>query len=112
MLFLLQSASITLVYLLVNMKGQYFLKCLLTLKVLSNFSLFFKVDGNNSTLSMSVHFKTLKRLVEEHTFSEILIPLQSVMIPTLPSIPGTHANHDPFPGCWAYIAGFDDAVRL
>lgn len=61
---------------------------------------------------MNIHFKTLKRLVEEPTFSEILIPLQSVMIPTLPSIPGTHANHDPFPGCWAYIAGFDDVVRL
>lgn len=61
---------------------------------------------------MNIHFKTLKRLVEEHTFSEILIPLQSVMIPTLPSIAGTHANHDPFPGRWAYIAGFDDAVRL
>uniref|UniRef100_A0A8C6JKG4 Serine/threonine-protein kinase ATR n=1 Tax=Melopsittacus undulatus TaxID=13146 RepID=A0A8C6JKG4_MELUD len=70
------------------------------------------VDGNSSTLSMSIHFKTLKRLVEEHTFSEILIPLQSVMIPTLPSIPGTHANHDPFPGCWAYIAGFDDTVEI
>ncbi|KAJ7409859.1 hypothetical protein WISP_111676 [Willisornis vidua] len=70
------------------------------------------VDGNSSTLSMNMHFKTLKRLVEEHTFSEILIPLQSVMIPTLPSIPGTHANHDPFPGCWAYIAGFDDTVEI
>ncbi|KAG6929988.1 ATR serine/threonine kinase [Chelydra serpentina] len=70
------------------------------------------VDGNNSTLSMSVHFKTLKKLVEEQTFSEILIPLQSVMIPTLPSIPGTHSNHDPFPGRWAYIAGFDDTVEI
>ncbi|XP_014733404.1 PREDICTED: serine/threonine-protein kinase ATR isoform X1 [Sturnus vulgaris] len=70
------------------------------------------VDGNSSTLSMNIHFKALKRLVEEHTFSEILIPLQSVMIPTLPSIPGTHANHDPFPGCWAYIAGFDDTVEI
>ncbi|XP_065530996.1 serine/threonine-protein kinase ATR isoform X2 [Lathamus discolor] len=70
------------------------------------------VDGNSSTLSMNIHFKTLKRLVEERTFSEILIPLQSVMIPTLPSIPGTHANHDPFPGCWAYIAGFDDTVEI
>ncbi|XP_067399504.1 serine/threonine-protein kinase ATR [Emydura macquarii macquarii] len=70
------------------------------------------VDGNNSTLSMNIHFKTLKKLVEEQTFSEILIPLQSVMIPTLPSIPGTHSNHDPFPGRWAYIAGFDDTVEI
>ncbi|XP_014458350.1 serine/threonine-protein kinase ATR isoform X2 [Alligator mississippiensis] len=70
------------------------------------------VDGNSSTLSMSIHFKSLKKLVEEQTFSEILIPLQSVMIPTLPSTVGTHSNHDPFPGCWAYIAGFDDTVEI
>ncbi|XP_045440082.1 serine/threonine-protein kinase ATR isoform X5 [Pipistrellus kuhlii] len=70
------------------------------------------VDGNCSTLSMSTHFKMLKKLVEESTFSEILIPLQSVMIPTLPSILGTHANHDPFPGHWAYIASFDDTVEI
>ncbi|KAM9030987.1 serine/threonine-protein kinase ATR isoform X1 [Sarcophilus harrisii] len=68
--------------------------------------------GSSSTLSMNVHFKTLKKLVEEPTFSEILIPLQSVMIPTLPSTPGTHVNHDPFPGHWAYISGFDDVVEI
>uniref|UniRef100_F7FJ30 Serine/threonine-protein kinase ATR n=1 Tax=Ornithorhynchus anatinus TaxID=9258 RepID=F7FJ30_ORNAN len=71
-----------------------------------------QVDGNSSTLSMSVHFRMLKKLVEEKTFSEILIPLQSVMIPTLPSTSGTHTNHDPFPGLWAYIAGFDDVVEI
>ncbi|XP_075717588.1 serine/threonine-protein kinase ATR isoform X2 [Rhinoderma darwinii] len=72
------------------------------------------VDGNTATLSMSVHFKLLKKLVEEPTFSEILIPLQSVMIPTLPSTAGKrdHADHDPFPGHWAYIAGFDDVVEI
>ncbi|XP_014987478.3 serine/threonine-protein kinase ATR isoform X2 [Macaca mulatta] len=73
------------------------------------------VDGSSSTLSMRTHFKMLKKLVEEATFSEILIPLQSVMIPTLPSILGTHANHashEPFPGHWAYIAGFDDMVEI
>ncbi|KAM4771138.1 serine/threonine-protein kinase ATR [Rhinophrynus dorsalis] len=72
------------------------------------------VDGNTSTLSMSVHFKLLKKLVEEATFSEILIPLQSVMIPTLPSTAGKrdHADHDPFPGHWAYISGFDDTVEI
>lgn len=72
----------------------------------------FQVNGNTSTLSMSIHFKSLKKLVEEQTFSEILIPLQSVMIPTLPSVPGTHSNHDPFPGHWAYIAGFEDTVNI
>ena len=71
----------------------------------------FQVDGNSATLSMSVHFKQLKRLVEEHTFSQILIPLQSVLIATLPSTGGANTQHDAFPGHWAYLDGFEDIVR-
>uniref|UniRef100_A0AAY4APV8 Serine/threonine-protein kinase ATR n=1 Tax=Denticeps clupeoides TaxID=299321 RepID=A0AAY4APV8_9TELE len=70
------------------------------------------VDGNGATLSMSVHFKMLKRLVEEPTFSQILIPLQAVLIPTLPSTEGANPNHDAFPGHWVYLAGFDDTVEI
>lgn len=70
------------------------------------------VDGNSVTLSISVHFKQLKRLVEEPTFSQILIPLQSVLIPTLPSTGGANPNHDPFPGHWAYLDGFEDSVEI
>uniref|UniRef100_A0AAY5ESI2 Serine/threonine-protein kinase ATR n=1 Tax=Electrophorus electricus TaxID=8005 RepID=A0AAY5ESI2_ELEEL len=70
------------------------------------------VDSSGSTLSMSVHFKMLKRLVEEPSFSEILIPLQSVLIPTLPSTGGANPNHDAFPGHWVYLAGFDDTVEI
>ncbi|XP_068136880.1 serine/threonine-protein kinase ATR isoform X2 [Hyperolius riggenbachi] len=72
------------------------------------------VKDNSGPLSMSVDFKLLKKLVEEPTFSEILIPLQSVMIPTLPSTVGKrdHTDHDPFPGRWAYIAGFGDVVEI
>ncbi|KAK5917220.1 hypothetical protein CgunFtcFv8_012127 [Champsocephalus gunnari] len=70
------------------------------------------VDGNSTTLSMSVHFKLLKRLVEEPTFSQILIPLQSVLIPTLPSTGGANPEHDAFPGHWAYLAGFEDTVEI
>lgn len=69
-----------------------------------------QVDGNSTTLSVSVHFKQLKRLVEEPTFSQILIPLQSVLIPTLPSTGGANSQHDAFPGHWAYLDGFDDVV--
>ncbi|MGH0145669.1 UNVERIFIED_CONTAM: hypothetical protein FKN15_015304 [Acipenser sinensis] len=67
---------------------------------------------DSPTFSMSIHFKLLKKLVEEPTFSQILIPLQSVMMPTLPSTAGAHANHEPFPGHWAYIAGFDDTIEV
>ncbi|MEQ2271045.1 hypothetical protein XENORESO_020637, partial [Xenotaenia resolanae] len=70
------------------------------------------VDGNSTTLSMSVHFKQLKRLVEEPTFSQILIPLQSVLIPTLPSTGGANTQHDAFPGHWAYLDGFEDVVEI
>lgn len=70
-----------------------------------------QVNGNSTTLSMSIHFKQLKRLVEEPTFSQILIPLQSVLIPTLPSTGGENTQHDAFPGHWAYLDGFEDSVR-
>ncbi|XP_049917731.1 serine/threonine-protein kinase ATR [Epinephelus moara] len=70
------------------------------------------VDGNSTTLSMGVHFKQLKRLVEEPTFSQILIPLQSVLIPTLPSTGGANTEHDAFPGHWAYLDGFEDSVEI
>lgn len=70
-----------------------------------------QVDGTSTTLSMSVHFKQLKRLVEEPTFSQVLIPLQSVLIPTLPSTGGANKQHDAFPGHWAYLDGFEDTVR-
>ncbi|XP_027130563.1 serine/threonine-protein kinase ATR [Larimichthys crocea] len=70
------------------------------------------VDSNSTTLSMCVHFKQLKRLVEEPTFSQILIPLQSVLIPTLPSTGGANTKHDAFPGHWAYLDGFEDIVEI
>ncbi|KAM6912554.1 serine/threonine-protein kinase ATR isoform 1-T1 [Xenentodon cancila] len=70
------------------------------------------VDGNSTILTMSVHFKQLKRLVEEPTFSQILIPLQSVLIPTLPSTGGANTHHDAFPGHWAYLDGFEDCVEI
>ncbi|KAM8833099.1 serine/threonine-protein kinase ATR [Synchiropus picturatus] len=70
------------------------------------------VDGNTTTLSMSVHFKPLKRLVEDSTFSQILIPLQAVLIPTLPSTSGANTNHDAFPGHWVYLDSFDDTVEI
>ncbi|CAN9502464.1 unnamed protein product [Ophioblennius macclurei] len=70
------------------------------------------VDGNSATLSMGVHFKQLKNLVEESTFSQILIPLQSVLIPTLPSTGGANTQHDAFPGHWAYLESFEDAVEI
>uniref|UniRef100_A0A8C9W212 Serine/threonine-protein kinase ATR n=1 Tax=Scleropages formosus TaxID=113540 RepID=A0A8C9W212_SCLFO len=70
------------------------------------------VDGSSTTLSMGIHFKLLKRLVQETTFSQILIPRQSVLIPTLPSTGGANPSHDAFPGHWVYLAGFDDSIEI
>nr|XP_023680216.1 serine/threonine-protein kinase ATR isoform X1 [Paramormyrops kingsleyae] len=70
------------------------------------------VDGSSTTLSMSVHFKLLKRLIQEPTFSQVLIPRQTVLIPTLPSTSGANPAHDAFPGPWVYLAGFDDNIEI
>ncbi|XP_077417783.1 serine/threonine-protein kinase ATR isoform X2 [Vanacampus margaritifer] len=71
-----------------------------------------QVNNDSSKFSMSVHFKHLKRLVEEPTFSQILIPLQSVLIPTLPYTGGANTTHDAFPGHWVYLDGFEDQVEI
>ena len=45
------------------------------------------------------------------SFSDIVVPLQSAMTVTLPSGPGSHLGHNPFPGSLACIAGFEDTVK-
>ncbi|XP_064619014.1 serine/threonine-protein kinase ATR-like [Lineus longissimus] len=71
-----------------------------------------KVEGNIVTISMAQHFRTLKRLVEDNRFSRILVPLQSALTVTLPSTPGSHAEHDAFPEQNVYISGFEDTVEI
>ena len=46
------------------------------------------------------------------SFSDIVVPLQSAMTVTLPSGPGSHLDHNPFPGSLACIAGFEDTVKI
>eukprot|EP00058_Branchiostoma_floridae_P009059 XP_002594547.1 hypothetical protein BRAFLDRAFT_104468 [Branchiostoma floridae] len=70
------------------------------------------VDPGVQHFSLSLHFKSLKRLLEDRKFSPILMPLQSALTVTLPSGPGPHANHEPFPAALVYIAGFEDTVEL
>ena len=45
-------------------------------------------------------------------FSQILIPLQSLMTVTLPPGEGMPSNHDPFPNTKAYIDGIEDTVSF
>ncbi|XP_074649776.1 serine/threonine-protein kinase ATR-like [Tubulanus polymorphus] len=70
------------------------------------------VEKNVTTLSISQHFKSLKRLVDDKNFSSIMLPLQSTLTPSLPITPGCHADHNPFPGQQVYLSGFEDAVDI
>ncbi|XP_077973819.1 serine/threonine-protein kinase ATR-like isoform X2 [Styela clava] len=82
------------------------------------------------SLSISTHFKPLKKLVEESSFSEILLPLQRFMTVTLPqgdtvgtsvqeqSTSGRSSSnaptrsHDPFPEHAVHIVGFEDIIEV
>ncbi|XP_064607735.1 serine/threonine-protein kinase ATR-like [Liolophura sinensis] len=65
-----------------------------------------------STLSMTQHFRPLRRLLEDSQFSSILMPLQDAMTVTLPSGNESLENHDPFPGQQIYIDGFEDTIEI
>ncbi|XP_060075850.1 serine/threonine-protein kinase ATR-like, partial [Ylistrum balloti] len=67
--------------------------------------------GSNN-MSVSQHFKPLKRLLDDSNFSSIILPLQSNMTVMLPSTPGSHATHDPFPAKEVYISGINDVVEI
>lgn len=43
-------------------------------------------------------------------FGPILLPLQSAMRVTLPSTPGSHVDHNPFPTDPIFLQGFEDGV--
>ncbi|ELT94946.1 hypothetical protein CAPTEDRAFT_164972 [Capitella teleta] len=67
--------------------------------------------GRN-TLSISHHFKPLLRLVEDNHFSQILIPLERLMTPTLPVVAMPTGSHDPFPSNQLFISGIEDTVEI
>ncbi|KAK2190032.1 hypothetical protein NP493_91g01005 [Ridgeia piscesae] len=70
------------------------------------------IDGSTAVLSLSQHFKPLKRLVEDRHFSRVMLPLQSLMVVSLPSVDITPASHSPFPGTPVYIAGIEDTIEV
>ncbi|KAJ8029668.1 Serine/threonine-protein kinase ATR [Holothuria leucospilota] len=70
------------------------------------------VDRDCNLLSINKDFRSLKRLVTDKNFSQIIVPLQSLMTVTLPSTQTPHKRHDPFPASAVYICGFDDGVEV
>ncbi|XP_063432068.1 serine/threonine-protein kinase ATR-like [Mytilus trossulus] len=67
---------------------------------------------NALTISVTQHFRPLKRLLEDSNFSKILVPLQSSMTVTLPNTPGLHQDHNPFPCNEVFIKGFEDTIEV
>ncbi|XP_052214022.1 serine/threonine-protein kinase ATR-like isoform X2 [Dreissena polymorpha] len=63
-------------------------------------------------ITISQYFRSLKRLFEDSSFSEILVPLQCLMTVNLPLCSDTSMEHDPFPANLVYIRGFDDNVEI
>nr|XP_034325117.1 serine/threonine-protein kinase ATR isoform X2 [Crassostrea gigas] len=69
------------------------------------------IRGTN-VLSITNHFRPLKRLLEDKDFGPILLPLQSAMRVTLPSTPGSHVDHNPFPTDPIFLQGFEDGIEV
>ncbi|XP_076350485.1 serine/threonine-protein kinase ATR-like isoform X2 [Tachypleus tridentatus] len=63
-------------------------------------------------LSINQHMRSLPRLITERDFSQILLPVQSVMTVTLPSKMGSECGHNPFPQTPVYIQGFEDTIEI
>ncbi|XP_041373194.1 serine/threonine-protein kinase ATR-like [Gigantopelta aegis] len=64
------------------------------------------------TLSVSQHFKPLRRLLEDSNFSSILLPLQSAMTVTLPTFQGAKSHSSAFSDNQVFICGFEDMIEV
>ncbi|XP_060578307.1 serine/threonine-protein kinase ATR-like [Ruditapes philippinarum] len=65
-----------------------------------------------ATASIDKNFRPLKRLLEDDSFTPVLLPLQSSMTVALPNKVDKSSNHNPFPGNQVYIRGFDDTIEI
>ena len=69
--------------------------------------------ANIQPLSLSLHFKPLKRLLDDNNFSQIIVPLQSSMTVMLPmTSTGNKVDHNPFPSDPVYISTFEDTIEI
>ncbi|KAL3865678.1 hypothetical protein ACJMK2_043042 [Sinanodonta woodiana] len=64
------------------------------------------------TVSVTQHFRPLKRLLDDSNFGPILLPLQSAMTVTLPNKTNNQTNHNPFPNEMVYIQGLEDTIEI
>ncbi|XP_065566835.1 LOW QUALITY PROTEIN: serine/threonine-protein kinase atr-like [Artemia franciscana] len=69
-----------------------------------------KFDG--STFSINSLFKELPKMLSSVNFSQIILPVQSNMTETLPTMPGSHKDFVAFPNKYTFIIGMDDEVEV
>ena len=69
-------------------------------------------EAKTSCLDMNSDFRQLVNLVTEQNFSSIIIPDQLAMTVTLPTSPGAHPEHYPFPYTLPSIVSFDPKVEV
>jgi len=62
-----------------------------------------KFDG--STFSINSLFKELPKMLSSVNFSQIILPVQSNMTETLPTMPGSHKDFVAFPNKYTFIIG-------
>ncbi|XP_055865310.1 serine/threonine-protein kinase ATR-like isoform X2 [Biomphalaria glabrata] len=68
--------------------------------------------GNCATVNLNQLCKPLKRLFDNSSFSQILLPLQSSVTVNLPAAINRDAHHNPFPENLIYIRGFEDTIEI
>jgi len=74
------------------------------------------LDSKGSRIS--VHFRSLKNLVENPNFSQVIMPLEEHMSATLPEKSkfigekSTRKDHNPFPTTASHIVGFHDEIEV
>ncbi|KAL4227217.1 hypothetical protein ACF0H5_012662 [Mactra antiquata] len=69
-------------------------------------------DITGSIASIDKNFRPLKRLLDDKSFTKILLPLQSSMTVTLPNMVDKRVEYNPFPGDIIYIHGFEDTIEV
>ncbi|KAF8794791.1 Serine/threonine-protein kinase ATR like protein [Argiope bruennichi] len=68
--------------------------------------------GETNKLSISENFSSLSKLIDDRNFSQIMLPLQTQMIVTLPNGYVSTFDYNAFPFTPVFIQGFEDTVEV
>ncbi|CAL1278598.1 unnamed protein product [Larinioides sclopetarius] len=68
--------------------------------------------GDTNRLSISENFSSLLKLIDDRNFSQVMLPLQTQMIVTLPNGYVSSFDYNAFPFTPVFIQGFEDTVEV